>query len=885
MKKKNILLGLLIATGMLSLAGCSKNKPANNTEDTPKTVISTNDESKPVVSTNNEKPVDQTTNEETQKDTTTTTNNEVYYKLSYDNPLDGTSVELKLKDGVVSGLPELDEFTYTNDMFIVRMQFVAFKKVSDNTVIENGDVITEDTEVFCDAYTLDVGFNLNTTEVVDVTSPLNLQLLMTFYNKHVAINRLDTIYIANKNLSELFHNKDDEMVSNKYNKFATQGISDIGSALSLMSSSDNEYKIYYSKDGIQLALDNQVYYLDLNLNVNKQIGDDTEINYYYSTRSLEISEEEFFEMAQNIEYTPWDNAKVDALYFYNEEGTSVYSYAIYQNKSSGIEVIKKYNEENHPLVTFENLSFQNLSDIFDSFSKEARYYISTDSYIVYDDGIKYIFNFDGTIRRLENSFNKDTAVYEFRYEYESNTELEEITFGDFLAEAVNDIDLKHFTVDYEAGQVTDHFEAAFIRGNDYVSILNGKDNLLGVPFISSSLYGSYGILEYLNSNVGIENVRFAKNNVNYFAAFSISDMNFIMTFDKLGYLTNAEMLDSNGDSIEKLSVEYTQEEYGEVYISDEKYDEIIHSYYLVGESLDTKPCEFGKLDSNNNPKWYTKTGYSFFETEETATVIMPGTNYIKVNYDVTDAVKIDVYNNLDSENVFRTLIIKKGDKLFDENGNPIYRSPYIHGYTFEGYYGNPNCTIPLVTTTQYNKNATIYLKYNLNTYYNYTIVGTGTAGKHIGTVKTSGPNEVVTTNLGCIRASGNINPVVTADKVKTTIAKGSTIEFNVASNATISVVLANTITTPIAVYRRTYSTPPTFMFNNGFVYMRVNGEFVQMHGAKDNTEYYIVDQLTVETISKDTNKFSVSPQLETEIIIEFLGDADFIGLSIEYPTE
>ncbi|MBR3617420.1 MAG: hypothetical protein IKN46_01955 [Acholeplasmatales bacterium] len=885
MKKKNILLGLLIATGMLSLAGCSKNKPANNIIDTPKTVISTNDESKPVDQTNNEKPVDQTTNEETQKDTTTTTNNEVYYKLSYDNPLDGTQVELKLKDGVVSGLPELDEFTYTNDMFIAKMQFIAFKKVSDNTVIENGDIITEDTEAFCDAYTLDVGFNLNTTEVVDVTSPLNLQYLITFYNRHIRNNRLDTIYIANKNMSELFHNKDDEMVSNKYNKFATQGIYDIGAALSNMSSSDDEYKIYYSKDGIQLELDNQVYFLDLNLNANKQIGDDTEINYYYSTRSLEISKEDFFEMAQNIEYTPWDIARVDALYFYNEEGTSVYSYAIYQNKSSGIEVIKKYNEENHPLVTFENLSFPNLSDILDSFSKEARYYISTDSYIIYDDGIKYIFNLDGTIRRLENSFNEATAVYEFRYEYESNTELEEITFGDFLAEAVNDIDLKHFIVDYDASQITDYFEAAFIRGNDYASLIDGNDAFMDVPFISSSLYGSYGILEYLNSNVGIENVKFYKNNVGYYAVYEEDDNIYTLSFDKLGYLVGLDTKDSLGNFIDAFYFNNTQEEYGEVYISDEKYDEIIHSYSVIGESLDTKPCEFGKLDSNNNPKWYTKIGYSFFETEEAATVIMPGTNYIKVNYDVTDAVKIDVYNNLDSENVFRTLIIKKGDKLFDENGNPIYRSPYIHGYTFEGYYGNPNCTIPLVTTTQYNKNATIYLKYNLNTYYNYTIVGTGTAGMHIGTVKTSGPNEVVTTNLGCIRASGNINPVVTADKVKTTIAKGSTIEFNVASNATISVVLANTITTPIAVYRKTYSTPPTFMFNNGFVYMRVNGEFVQMHGAKDNTEYYIVDQLTVETISKDTNKFSVSPQLETEIIIEFLGDADFIGLSIEYPTE
>ena len=58
------------------------------------------------------------------------------------DPETGETGHLTAVNGVVSGLPEVDEFTIEDDLFITKYQFVGF--FNGDTKIQNGDKITDD---------------------------------------------------------------------------------------------------------------------------------------------------------------------------------------------------------------------------------------------------------------------------------------------------------------------------------------------------------------------------------------------------------------------------------------------------------------------------------------------------------------------------------------------------------------------------------------------------------------------------------------------------------------------------------------------------------------------------------------------------------------------
>ena len=833
MKKKNLFIGALALTlSFTLLTGCGKkNNKQNDDKTTTSEISNTSDKSNTSGISNT------SSNTEGVKDN---------YKVTYIDPQTGENKELTAIGGVVSGLPTYtDSFTLEDDLFITKYEFTGFYSIDGK--VENGDVIDSDITLYPHQEILARDLNDKTIEKEDVTSRID-EIIDYFEDEYIPSK---VVYATNETgvLKDiLYANGDGTYRASKYNQF----VKTFSNSLDMLKNmSDDNTVLEYDKNGFYLETGTNsktIYEFDTNLNVtsaNIFTGLTTlDLKFYNSNDNFkEVTREEFLQYLSKSSSVIPVSLQMD-FYIPIDDDIKIYANATfeYNNSAREFELKEAYKTagmiSDDLLIEFANSTAYNLVDE----PAVEKYYIGNDScaFSFNDNGLINfaIFNPDGYIRRLEF----DDNIIEYKYEIGEGLLEEDISFEEFLSYVISDNEPTYIEIDGRNPSTL--FNGIFykIKGIDEYVVYDGEDFINTMPEFEAVIKGGYGILNYITNISKLEDVRFTKDLEGYHAHFDDDNYHYDMVFNKLGYLTNIARTTKESSFTYDFKVLATNEEYGKVLLADEVFGGEEPYYAPVLAKITPISNSKAKIDDNGDPKWYTSIGvYNPDDDLQEYMIFGPGVNTYKVAYKEEDAFIVNIYSNLDTENKQGNAIFKSGEKIFKDNGDPLFKTPdNIKGYTFAGYYSNKECTTELNKDAVYTSNENIYFKYNPLTYSRYGV--TGYASTDYDSFDSIEATDLIPTNLGCIYVKGKIEKSISGSSQYTFMYKETIIQFDVLNNAKVDFVYnTNHITTqnPVEIFQiTTEEYIPNQDFEDGKIYVLKNGNFVKLDRREYADQYY-----------------------------------------------
>ncbi len=882
MKKKIFAGALLAAFSAAMLVGCGK----KNTEKKDDVVdTSTTTEGSEDTSTTS-------TTTSAEGDTTTSTSTAVKadFTVDYIDPETGETGHLTAVNGVVSGLPEVDDFTLEDDLFITRYQFTGF--FNGDTQIQNGDIITDDLMLYPHQEVLNQVLNSKTTEKVDISWRID-ELIAYFEDIYVAPS---VVYIkgATGTLNEfVFKNADGTYTTSKYNKL----IHNFKTSLEVLKSvrEDESLEAEYDKDGFYISFGEGTktsYIFDTNLNpVSATMtvsGSPLSLNFYNGADYQEVSAEEFVELTQGLQPILASKLKMNVNVNVENSDLSTYGFVVYEydDDTKKLEFEDSYNL-NSDIIEFLD-EYKDLTAINAVEMANAKnFYVGYNSYkIIFDqDGEDVIleFNLDGSIKKIVFG---SIATAEFQFGYKEGV-LTPITFEEFLADTATNDDPLYMDISYEDSISHFYSSVARIKGEQNPVIIDGNIRMNEFDEYDAIVKGSYGIISYITSLVDIEDVEFYKDEAGYFALFEKGSYSYQISFDKFGRLTSIDKQNMNNYQMTQFKIENANEEYGCVIIEDNVFDKEYTYYNPILTEIDYQEISKGKIETDGKAYWYTSIGLIDYDTEEYEKAItLSGTTRYEIVYDNEDAIILTIYTNYDCTLANNQIVFKKGSAIYDGD-TPLFKINNVTGYELEGYYANPSCTTPVLKTLTYNNNAIIYAKLTPLTYSDYSIMGTGKVSSYhtFDSIETQGPQDLKATSMGCVYVGGHVQAVRTADKIATEIYSGTVVEFetNTDANIFLEVILSDASQSKtVEIYNLMgTSKPPVAYFNAGYVYKLVNGEFIQMTYSDSATEYYFKYNLT-ESLVDSTLDLDGQDLKSGKTYIKFYQDVALNLLTITY---
>lgn len=833
MKKKNLFIGALALTlSFAFLTGCGKkNNKQNDDKTTTSEISNTSDKSNTSGKSNT------SSNTEGVKDN---------YKVTYIDPQTGEDKELTAVGGVVSGLPTYtDSFTLEDNLFLTKYEFTGFYSIDGK--VENGDVIDSDITLYPHQEILARDLNNKTIEKEDVTSRID-EIIDYFEDEYIPPK---VVYATNETgvLKDiLYANGDGTYRASKYNQF----VKTFSNSLDMLKNiSDDNTVLEYDKNGFYLETGTNsktIYEFDTNLNVtsaNIFTGFTTlDLKFYNSNDNYkEVTREEFLEYLSKSSSVIPVSLQMD-IYTPVEDDIKMYANATfeYNNSAREFELKDKYNidkigADDDLLIDFANATVYNLAYA----SSIEKYYIGNDSCAYsFNESVPGFatFNPDGYIRRLE--FNDN--ILEYKYEIGEGLLEEDISFEEFLSYVISDNEPTYIEIDGRNPSTL--FDGIFykIKGIDEYVVYDGADDINTMPEFEAIIKGGYGILNYITNISKLEDVRFTKDLEGYHAHFDDDNYHYDMVFNKLGYLTNIARTTKESNFTYDFKVLATNEEYGKVELVDEVFGGNELYYAPVLAKIKPISNSKAKIDDNGDPKWYTSIGvYNPDDDLQEYMIFGPGVNTYKVAYKEEDAFILNTYSNLDTENKQGDAIFKSGEKIFKDNGDPLFKTPdSITGYTFAGYYSNKECTTELNKDAVYTSNVNIYFKYNPLTYAKYSIAGYASTDYALfDSIETT---DLKPTNLGCIYVKGKIVVETSGSYRYTLMQKGTIIQFDVLNNAKVDFIYNNNDITseyPVEIFQITTEEHiPNQDFEAGKIYVLKDGNFVKVDGYGYADQHY-----------------------------------------------
>ncbi|MCR5646762.1 MAG: hypothetical protein K6F81_00580 [Acholeplasmatales bacterium] len=832
MKKKNLFIGALALTlSFALLTGCGKKNKNQNDDKTTTSEIS-NTSGKSNTSSNTEGVKDN-------------------YKVTYIDPQTGENKELTAIGGVVSGLPTYtDSFTLEDNLFVTKYEFTGFYSIDGK--VENGDVIDSDITLYPHQEILARDLNDKTIEKEDVTSRID-EIIDYFEDEYIPSK---VVYATNETgvlKDVLYANADGTYRASKYNQF----VKTFSNSLDMLKNiSDDNTVLEYDKNGFYLETGTNSktkYEFDTNLNVtsaNIFSGFTTlDLKFYNSNDNFkEVTREEFLQYLSKSSPVIPVSLQMDC-YTPVEDDIKMYGYATfdYNNSAQKFLIKDKYNMDEIPadddlLIDFANTTAYNLTPASDI----EKYYISNDScaYSFSTSSFNYgepslaTFNRDGYIRRLESG----GYLFEYKYEIGEGLLEKDISFEEFLSYVISDNEPTYIEIDGRNPSMLFNGTFCKIKGIDEYVVYDGEEDINTMPEFEAIIKGGYGILNYITNISKLEDVRFTKDLEGYHAHFDDDNYHYDMVFNKLGYLINIARTTKESNFTYDFKVLATNEEYGKVELVDEVFGGNQHYYAPVLAKIKPISNSKGKIDDNGDAKWYTSIGvYNPDEDLQEYIIVRPGVNTYKVAYKEEDAFVLNIYSNLDTENKQGDAIFKSGEKIFKDNGDPLFKTPdNITGYTFAGYYSNKECTIELNKDAVYTSNVNIYFKYNPLTYANYSI--TGNASTDYDSFDSIETTDLKPTNLGCIYVKGEIEVETSGSSKYTLMYKETIIQFDVLKNAEVDFIYNNNhvnSTNPVEIFQiTTEENIPYQDFEAGKIYVLKNGNFVKLDRYEYADQYY-----------------------------------------------
>ena len=883
MKKKIFAGALLAAFSAAMLVGCGK-KNQEKKDDVVDTTTSKNaSEDTSTTSTNT------STTTSAEGDTSTSASVKADFNVEYIDPETGETGHLTAVNGVVSGLPEVDEFTIEDDLFITKYQFVGF--FNGDTKIQNGDKITDDLMLYPHQEILNQDLNSNTEEKVDISWRID-ELISYFENIYVAPS---VVYIkgATGTLNEFaFKNADGTYTTSKYNKLINNYKTSLETLESVME--DESLEAEYDKDGFYISFGEGAktsYIFDTNLNpVSATMtvsGMPLELNFYNGADYQELSEEEFVVFTQGLQPVLASKLKMNVNVNVENSDLSIYGSAVYEydDDTKKLEIKDSYNMDSDILEFLDE--YKDLTAI-EAIGMDGikGFYVGYNSFriIADQDGDDVIaeFNLDGSIKKI---IFGNKAVAEFQFGYEEGV-LTQITFEEFLADTATNDDPLYMDISYKDSISNIYSTVVRIRDEYNPFIIDGSTRMNEFEEYDAIVKGSYGIISYITSLVNIEDVEFYKDEAGYFAIFEKGSYSYQISFDKFGRLTAIDKQNMNNYQMTQFKIEIANEEYGCVIIEDNVFDKEYTQYKPILTEIDYPEISKGKIETDGKGYWYTAIGLIDYDSEEYEKAIaVPGTKKYVIVYDNEDAIILTIYTNYDRTLANNQIVFKKGSAIYDGD-TPLFKINNVTGYELEGYYGNPSCTTPVVKTLTYNNNAIIYAKLTPLTLKNYSIMGTGIVGSNhtFNSIETQGPQDLRATTMGCVFVGGTVNAERTADRIETEISSGTIVEFEAKSRANLTINLKPSDATQakyIEVFQYYPGKPVDLMFVHGVIYKLENGEFIQVSKDETVSEYYFKD--TMEA-TKDGENVILTGQLvdDQKTYIKFYQDVALNLLTITY---
>ena len=891
MKKKKILLGLLIASGIFSLAGCAKEKPVKpddtKTEETSKPIetSSSTETSKPTT-TEAPKPTETTSSKPTE------TTEEVSYTMHVTNPKTGEIEDIVAKNGVVSGLEDCGNFTLTDDLFVTEYKHTGYT-YNFGEEIKNGDIISEDIYVYPTQDIVNRVLNDKTTEKVDVR--YRIDEILDFYEDKFDIPETVLIYNKEREINEYLYLENGEYVADEINQLIMGGYKNSPELLAGLYENMDGFKFEYDNNGFYISeVDEEndtsvlLHELDLNLLFKKtylSMGlSPLVFDYAYTFGLKEITENEFLEMYDNFETPNYNKVKVDANQENYYHGVySTYSNAVFEYDNEQYTCISAYNDA-FPYGLIELLDYD--SKEMANIGEETKYYIGHNCVVIKNENGEFTYNLDGTLRSYSYSYNYDddcilTDSKYFTYYTDDEILDEEISFNEFFSAIYNEDRRKTISFRVYQKPIDASFRMTLLSGDNEYSLLEGESGFTTLNEVEATLYGSKGIIYYILSSADTASEKFYKTKTGYCATFTSNENSYTVNFDSFGYVTEYKVKYSNNSETGIVYVNQTNEEFGYVEIIDPISEETTTSFARIKESIEIPSKPYGKMEGDI-PMWYNPS-YVVDENGESfmAGFVRPGRTTYTIHYDVGRCLLLEMYTSLDTSTPMDLVPFLRDTKFYDDNKKEYFFDvPSEKGYVVEGYYSDSSFTTPFDFTKAYTENTKIYAKLEAMTLSNYSIMGTGVVGDNywFQSITTNGSTDPVKTNLGCIEMTGTISAVRTANEIETNLTQRTTLEFDTASDGEMTITLG---TDCLQVYYHVgYTAPPQTLFNSGIVYRRMGTSFFQLSSPEGGADYYFKINLT-KSVVDGKYQYTIPTKAE-KVLLFFTNNTILYDLKIEY---
>lgn len=885
MKKRNILLGLLIASSVFSLSSCTK-KNDNKTEKTEETIKPTETktvESTEIVKPTETKPVTPTTDD----NPVTSSEAEVSYTMHVTNPKTGEIEDIVAKNGVVSGLEDCGNFTLTDGLFVTEYKHTGYT-YNMGEEIKNGDIIDEDIYVYPTQEMISRTLNPTTEEKENVG--WRIDEILAYFKDTYKKPTCYFLYDDASNINDYVYYNDGHYTPDKNNKFVKSAFTDSISLLNI--SLEEDLLVEYDKDGFYISKlinqetdEYQIYaVLDTKLNLKKIYPvSNLSLNVVASYGLKEITEEEFLKLYEEFEAPAIDRLKIEVSQQRYESTYGLYSDYV----CSEFQIDENGNAHclSDVFMVFDPYDAKAIVDEFNAFEEEISFFLGNDSLIISSSVYKYTFNLDGTIRSVEDieeyeSMDGDiynlVTTQKFSYTYKDENEFENISFEEFFTAIYKDEKPKNITFHLVQGQSDETLKMALIGDDTEYTQYEGSKTFAHIYEVEATLYGYKGILNYIVANENLSNLVFKKSSNEYKVEFD-SDTHYEITFNIFGDVTYYKL------SINELEVyvNQTNEEIGYIKIVDPETQEETEYYGKIKDRIEIPSKSFGKMDGDT-PYWYNPSyvidedGKSFL-----AGFVRPGRTTYTIHYDIGRCLLLEMYSSLDTSTPMDLVPFVRGTKFYDDNTKEYFFDvPSEKGYVVEGYYSDSSCTTPFDFTKAYTENTKIYAKLEAMTLSNYSIMGTGVVGDNywFESITTDGSTDPVKTNLGCIEMTGTISAVRTENEIETNLTQRTTLEFDTASDGEMTITLG---TDCLQVYYHVgYTAPSQELFNSGIVYRRMGTSFFQLSSPEGGADYYFRITPTKSVVS---GKYQYTiPTTAEKVLLFFSNNTILYDLNIEY---
>ena len=866
MKKKKLLLGLLLAAGVISLASCAKKpkeKPAET--ETGGIVIPTETD----VTSSETTPVKPTESKPSGPDTPS----KKELKVTYKDPETGKTVVLETVDRTITGLPEILDDQKKEFPFILDTSFIGWHVVgTDDEYVDNGTMLKRDIEVEPDFYSeLKMDTDLDLSDVTEYTDEIaEIMVLDETYLNGIAKYDDDGgySYIYKRNETGKF-----QIVQNSFDSLTIgssfssitddEDMQELSLSEAINKYSDSEgFELLFSRDGFQMTFNqyvdskNVLYYnLDgymtkyeyYQMNSSKEYKLlDTE--YYTYMFEEPMTDEELEEFVDNASFNP-DSIIIEE---YDQLNFNKYKFV----KSGSNYVASSYTTLTAPTL--------DLPDVMSYYLEgEYEFFKGTNYVKLYINGGYIIFNLDGSVRTVKTT----KKLVNVQYVYDDSGDEEESSYEEFVQTLYDTEKAYYRECSWKQDSATGTFkEFIFSDGVKQEGTLVN----IGTDYINHNIYnilavGTPAVLDFLADHGILNSAVFSKNLNSYYIRSSYDTVDYKFEFDINGMLKFISVV---YDGVETtINVDSSIEKYSQVIVRPNIGDNYSESIQAFGTKLEYD-FFYDTYDIEN--QLITRAVYKDFDTfkvlDENRLVDNDKITVLVV-YEEIEGVEISVCADYYNPTVPNKTILLQAGKTYGEELK--YVNPNVEGFTFAGFYADSEYTTTIDMNEYYSEYDTIYAKYIPLTYKAYTI-GTPKNPFNDFTSTTLAPIE-----QGCIRALGTI----TKQKTGAIISKDTILELEVTSNAVITLAALTKTEIP---YMLLYKVDPSDT-SGTLYYINDSGKIaIESSGVVEGRQYY--KQIPTKAITQPSVSQTVitSGTKNNTILVVYPEDVTMIAIRIEY---